>query len=184
MITEADLRSGNHPADTVALGAFPIDVHETRGTATRLERMGEPDHHYAIPLGALVPKDLIMRRSRAAAFQPRIPRSAPCESCRRRWQPARPRALPRLWRRSGTLRCMRSRSLRWTPNCWARGRFSRRPAPPLNSPRPGEPSREVRTASRQCPGLRCCCCGAARDPGRSLSRAAPRAMSGPGCFGG
>jgi hypothetical protein len=55
VVTEADLRSGRRFEDTIAIGAFPIDVHETRGTATRLERMGGPDHHYAIPLGSLIP---------------------------------------------------------------------------------------------------------------------------------
>jgi hypothetical protein len=55
VVTEADLRSGRRFEDTIAIGAFPIYVHETRGTATRLERMGGPDHHYAIPLGSLIP---------------------------------------------------------------------------------------------------------------------------------
>lgn len=58
VVTEADLRSGRRFDDTIAIAAFPIDVHETRGTATRLERMGGPDHHYAIPLGCLIPESL------------------------------------------------------------------------------------------------------------------------------
>jgi hypothetical protein len=55
VVTEADLRGGHRFEDTIAIGAFPIDVHERRGTATRLERMGGPDHHHAIPPGSLIP---------------------------------------------------------------------------------------------------------------------------------
>jgi len=58
VVTEADLRAGRRFADTIAIASFPIDVHETRGVQTRLERMGGPDHHYAIPLGCLIPESL------------------------------------------------------------------------------------------------------------------------------
>jgi hypothetical protein len=58
VVTEQDLRDGRRFPDTVAIAAFPIDVHETRGVETRLERMGGPDHHYSIPLGSLIPESL------------------------------------------------------------------------------------------------------------------------------
>ena len=58
VVDEADLRSGERFADSIAIASFPIDVHETNGPGTRLERVGGPDHVYHIPLGALVPVSL------------------------------------------------------------------------------------------------------------------------------
>jgi FAD dependent oxidoreductase len=58
VVTENDLRAGRQFDDAIAIAAFPIDVHETRGTATRLERVGGPNHHYSIPLGSLIPVSL------------------------------------------------------------------------------------------------------------------------------
>lgn len=58
VVTEQDLRESRRFPDAIAIASFPIDVHETDGYSTRLERMGGPDHHYSIPLGALVPVSL------------------------------------------------------------------------------------------------------------------------------
>jgi hypothetical protein len=58
IVSEADLRSGERFPDSIAIASFPIDVHETNGPGTRLERVGGPDHVYHIPLSALVPVSL------------------------------------------------------------------------------------------------------------------------------
>ena len=58
VVTEDDLRSGREFPDSIAIASFPIDVHETDGPGTRLERVGGPDHVYRIPLGALIPVSL------------------------------------------------------------------------------------------------------------------------------
>jgi hypothetical protein len=58
VVTEDDLRSGRRFPDSIAIASFPIDVHETNGAGTRLERVGGPDHVYHIPLGALIPVSL------------------------------------------------------------------------------------------------------------------------------
>ena len=58
VVTEQDLRSQRLWPDAIAIASFPIDVHETNGVGTRLERMGGPEHHYSIPLGALIPVSL------------------------------------------------------------------------------------------------------------------------------
>jgi hypothetical protein len=55
VVTEADLRSGRRFSDTVACGAYPIDVHQAGGAGIRLERVGEGDHSYTLPLRALIP---------------------------------------------------------------------------------------------------------------------------------
>jgi hypothetical protein len=55
VVTEADLRTGRRFFDSIAMASFPIDVHETHGQKTRLERIGGPDHVYHIPLRALIP---------------------------------------------------------------------------------------------------------------------------------
>ena len=52
-LTEADIRSGRHFADNIALGGFPIDSHDPRGPGmdgTEPVRRG-----YGIPYRALVP---------------------------------------------------------------------------------------------------------------------------------
>ncbi len=58
VLEEGDLRSGRVFPDTVALSAFPIDLHQANGKLTRLERLGGKDHYYCIPLGALIPASL------------------------------------------------------------------------------------------------------------------------------
>jgi hypothetical protein len=55
IVTEEDLRSGRKFADTVACGAYPIDVHQTGGAGIRLERLGQGDHFYTLPLRSLTP---------------------------------------------------------------------------------------------------------------------------------
>jgi len=55
VVSEDDLRSGDAFPDSIAIASFPIDVHETNGPGTRLERVGGPDHVYHIPLAALIP---------------------------------------------------------------------------------------------------------------------------------
>jgi hypothetical protein len=58
VVTEQDLRTGRVFPDAIALGAFPIDVHQTKGVDTRIERVGGLDHRYSIPLRALIPVSL------------------------------------------------------------------------------------------------------------------------------
>ncbi len=58
VVSEEDLRSGRRFPDTIAIAAFPIDVHEANGADVRLERVGGDDHYYSIPLSALIPEEL------------------------------------------------------------------------------------------------------------------------------
>jgi hypothetical protein len=58
VVTEEDLRSGRVFPDTVACGAYPIDVHQTGGAGIRLERLGQGDHFYTLPLRSLIPISL------------------------------------------------------------------------------------------------------------------------------
>ncbi len=55
ILTEADLRSGRVFPDAIALCAFPIDLHQSGGSVTRLERLGAEEHAYCIPLRSLMP---------------------------------------------------------------------------------------------------------------------------------
>ena len=55
VLTRAELAAGTVFEDTVACGAYPIDIHHPAGEGgLTFEEFGE-DHYYAIPLRALVP---------------------------------------------------------------------------------------------------------------------------------
>jgi hypothetical protein len=56
-LTADDLRSGAEFVDTMALGAYPIDVHHADGAAITFEEMGA-DHVYALPYRIAVPQGL------------------------------------------------------------------------------------------------------------------------------
>ncbi len=56
-LTADDLRSGAEFIDTMALGAYPIDVHHAGGAAITFEELG-PDHVYALPYRIAVPQGL------------------------------------------------------------------------------------------------------------------------------
>jgi hypothetical protein len=57
VLSGEDLRSGRRFPDTVAVGAYPIDIHPAHGAGLRFETLGE-DHQYEIPFRCLVPADL------------------------------------------------------------------------------------------------------------------------------
>ena len=58
VLSAEDLRSGRRFPDTVAVGAYPIDIHPAQGAAgLSFETLGE-DHEYEIPFRCLVPVDL------------------------------------------------------------------------------------------------------------------------------
>lgn len=57
VITREDITSGVRFADTVAAGAYPIDVHKPNGTDITFIEFDE-DHHYNIPFRALIPLGL------------------------------------------------------------------------------------------------------------------------------
>lgn len=52
-----DLRNGAEFIDTMALGAYPIDVHHAGGATITFEELG-PDHVYALPYRIAVPQGL------------------------------------------------------------------------------------------------------------------------------
>jgi hypothetical protein len=52
-----DLRNGAEFVDTMALGAYPIDVHHTGDANITFEELG-PDHVYALPYRIAVPQGL------------------------------------------------------------------------------------------------------------------------------
>jgi len=58
VVTEDDLRSAQVFSDAILCGAFPIDMHQTKGHSIRLERLGGADHAYTLPLRALLPVSL------------------------------------------------------------------------------------------------------------------------------
>lgn len=57
VITRDEITTGTVFEDTVACGAYPIDVHKPSGTELTFIEFGE-DHHYSIPYRALVPAGL------------------------------------------------------------------------------------------------------------------------------
>jgi hypothetical protein len=57
VLTADELRAGVSFEDTVALGAYPIDIHPAQGAGLGFEELG-PDHAYAIPYRCLVPQAL------------------------------------------------------------------------------------------------------------------------------
>jgi len=57
VITREDITSGVRFADTVAAGAYPIDVHKPNGTDITFIEFDE-GHHYNIPFRALIPLGL------------------------------------------------------------------------------------------------------------------------------
>jgi hypothetical protein len=56
-LTAEDLRRGAEFVDTMALGAYPIDVHHTGDANITFEELG-PDHVYALPYRMAVPQGL------------------------------------------------------------------------------------------------------------------------------
>jgi hypothetical protein len=56
-LTADDLRRGAEFTDTIALGAYPIDVHHTGDANITFEELG-PDHAYALPYRIAVPQGL------------------------------------------------------------------------------------------------------------------------------
>lgn len=57
-VLEADeLRRAERFPDTIAMGAYPIDIHPARGGGLHYETLGD-DHAYAIPYRSLVPVSL------------------------------------------------------------------------------------------------------------------------------
>lgn len=56
-LTSGDLRNGAEFIDTMALGAYPIDVHHADGAAITFEELGA-DHVYALPYRIAVPQGL------------------------------------------------------------------------------------------------------------------------------
>lgn len=57
VLTGDDLRAGRRFADTIAVGAYPIDIHPAVGAGVGFETLGA-DHAYQIPYRCLVPLDL------------------------------------------------------------------------------------------------------------------------------
>lgn len=57
VLTADDLRSGRRFPDTIAAGAYPIDIHPAQGAGLNFETLGE-DHSYEIPYRCLVPLGL------------------------------------------------------------------------------------------------------------------------------
>lgn len=52
-LTGEDVRRARRDEQTIALGAYPIDIHDGNGGDIRLEALDKP---YGIPLGALIPE--------------------------------------------------------------------------------------------------------------------------------
>ncbi len=57
VVTRQDLETGRRFADTVACGAYPIDIHKPEGKGIDFFEFPE-DHHYCIPFSALIPAGL------------------------------------------------------------------------------------------------------------------------------
>lgn len=57
VLTVDDLRQGVRFPDTVACGAYPIDIHHADGAGLSIEQFGE-DHFYRIPYRSLLPAGL------------------------------------------------------------------------------------------------------------------------------
>lgn len=57
VLSADELRRGERFWDTIAMGAYPIDIHPNQGGGLRFETLGT-DHHYEIPLRCLVPAGL------------------------------------------------------------------------------------------------------------------------------
>ena len=57
IITREEITQGCVHEDTIACGAYPIDVHKPTGTELTFIEFGE-DHHYSIPYRALIPAGL------------------------------------------------------------------------------------------------------------------------------
>ncbi len=57
IITRDEITEGCVYEDTVACGAYPIDVHKPTGTELTFIEFGD-DHHYSIPYRALIPSGL------------------------------------------------------------------------------------------------------------------------------
>jgi hypothetical protein len=56
VLTGEDLRNGRRFPDTIAVGAYPIDIHPAQGTGLNFETFGG-DHSYNIPLRCMIPRD-------------------------------------------------------------------------------------------------------------------------------
>ncbi len=56
MLTDEDVRSGQHFADTVVLGGFPIDSHDSKGPS--MDGTEHVKRGYGIPYRALIPSDM------------------------------------------------------------------------------------------------------------------------------
>jgi hypothetical protein len=54
VLTADDLRKAVEFSDTIAVGAYPIDIHPATGSDLKYEELGE-DHSYNIPFRALIP---------------------------------------------------------------------------------------------------------------------------------
>ena len=54
VLSADDIRAGRRFEDTIAVGAYPMDIHPARGTGLSVETLGE-DHWYEIPYRCLVP---------------------------------------------------------------------------------------------------------------------------------
>ena len=57
LLTAEDLLASKHFPDTVALGGYPIDIHNPAGAQTATTHL-KPGQFYYIPLGSLIVKDL------------------------------------------------------------------------------------------------------------------------------
>ncbi|WP_205853407.1 FAD-dependent oxidoreductase [Zhengella mangrovi] len=57
VLTADELRRNEGFADTIACGAYPIDIHHAGSTSLTIEEFGE-DHYYRIPYRSLIPKGL------------------------------------------------------------------------------------------------------------------------------
>lgn len=57
IVTRDDISDGRRFPDTVAVGAYPIDVHKPDSRELSFEEFAE-DHHYDIPLRSLIPAGL------------------------------------------------------------------------------------------------------------------------------
>lgn len=58
VITRQDIVSGARFADTIACGAYPIDIHLPDSPDLRFEELGE-DHYYSIPYRAMLPASVV-----------------------------------------------------------------------------------------------------------------------------
>ncbi len=58
-LTEEDLKEGTKFEDTIALGNYPIDIHDPKGTGKTVLVHFSSDHFYCIPYRSCIPKDLV-----------------------------------------------------------------------------------------------------------------------------